>query len=172
MNVHLQTDMKKLALLIPFTLLVGCAGGSLKPTVPDSSDARRACRAQEGVVVDLLNVNIERNIETAQAAGAALGGYIANEATRNSNDITRAVVTVAGAAAGSAVGNTVGEHALNRDGVELLVDVNGTTLSIVQELDPSATFHRGDAVWVIGATSNQRYSRNRCSSGTRVLPRS
>lgn len=153
-------------------LLTGCVGGSLKPTVPDSGDARNTCDVSSGVIIDLVNVEIERNIEAAQAGGAALGGYIANEATDGSNDIAQAVATVAGAATGSALGNMIGQQVLNRDGVELLVDVNGSVVSIVQQDDPSVTFQKGDAVWVVGATSRARYNSKKCASGTRVLPRS
>ena len=153
-------------------LLTGCVGGSLKPTVPDSGDARNTCDVSSGVIIDLMNVEIERNIEAAQAGGAALGGSIANEATDNSNDIAQAVATVAGAATGSALGNMIGQQMLNRDGVELLVDVNGSVVSIVQQDDPSVTFQKGDAVWVVGATSRARYNSKKCASGTRVLPRS
>lgn len=168
--MHLQINMKRLILLS--FLLTGCVGGSLKPTVPDSGDARNTCDVSSGVIIDLVNVNIERNIEAAQTGGAVLGGYIANEATNNSNDITQAVATVAGAAGGSALGNLLGQQMLNRDGVELLVDVNGSVVSIIQQDDASVTFQKGDAVWVVGATSRARYNSKKCASGTRVLPRS
>lgn len=168
--MHLQINMRIILLLS--LLLAGCAGGSLKPTVPESGDARSTCEATKGTIVDLLNVNIERNLEMAQAGGAALGGYIANEATEDSNDIAQAVATVAGAATGSALGNMIGENFINRDGIELLVEVNGNVISVVQEVDPTVTFYKGDPVWVVGATKRVTYSRNRCASGTRVLPRS
>lgn len=168
--MHLQIKMKYIILLS--FLITGCAGGSLKPTVPDSGDARNTCDVTEGVIVDLLNVNIERNIEAAQTGGAVLGGYIANEATNGENEVTQVIATLAGAAAGSAVGNAVGQRALNRDGVELLVQVNGNVISVVQQLDTTVTYQKGDPVWVVGATNRVRYNRNKCASGTRVLPRS
>ena len=149
-------------------VLTACAGGSLKPTVPDSGDARNTCPVQEAVILDMVNVTIERNVEAAQAGGAALGGYIGNRALKNESELEQVIGTVAGTAVGSAVGNAVGTHALNRDGVELILQVNGNAVSVVQELDPGVTFYKGDTVWVIGNVG-KRYGQ--CSSGTRVLPK-
>jgi len=160
--------MKYLYTVLIISLITGCAGGSLKPTVPDSGDARSTCPVQEAVVLDLVNVTIERNVEAAQAGGAALGGYIGNRALKNESELEQVLGTVVGTAAGSAVGNAVGTRALNRDGVELILQVNGSAVSVVQELDPDVTFYKGDTVWVIGNVGN-RYGR--CSSGTRVLPK-
>jgi hypothetical protein len=66
------------------------------------------------------------------------------------------------------VGDQVADVALDRDGIELVVNVNGRTVSVAQETDGNVDYQPGDSVWVIGSNS----PRSRCESGVRVLPQS
>ena len=155
-------------------VISGCAGGSLKPTVPSQSDGRKACPTSEGTIIDIIDVTIEGNTEVAQGAGAALGGYTANRAAKNESEVVEIVATVAGAAVGSVAGDMVSKNVLSRDGQELMVYVNGVTHSIVQESDINQPYSVGQDVWVVGnLTANKLGSRYNntpsCTSGIRVL---
>ena len=155
-------------------VISGCAGGSLKPTVPSQSDGRKACPTSEGTIIDIIDVTIEGNTQVAQGAGAALGGYTANRAAKNESEVVEIVATVAGAAVGSVAGDMVSKNVLSRDGQELMVYVNGVTHSIVQESDINQPYSVGQDVWVVGnLTANKLGSRYNntpsCTSGIRVL---
>lgn len=166
--------------IIAAILISGCAGGSLKPTVPSRDDGRKACPTSEGTIIDLVEVTIEGPTEIAQGAGAALGGYTANRAAKNESEVVEIIATAAGAAVGSIAGDMVSKNAMSKNGVELMVHVEGTTYSIVQESDINQPYSVGQDVWVVGSLTqpkhnsswNNRYGNtknNTCSSGIRVL---
>ena len=156
-------------------LIAGCAGGSQKPTVPSRDDGRRACPTAEGTIIDLVEVTIEGPTEIAQGTGAALGAYTANRAAKNESEVVEVLATAAGAAVGSVAGDMVSKNVLSRDGVELMVYVNGVTHSIIQETDQRQPFAVGQNVWVVGHLQQDRSWGNRynqtssCASGIRVL---
>ena len=159
-------------------ILTACAGGSLKPTVPGQSDGRKACPTSEGVIIDIVDVTIEGPTEIAQGTGAAIGGYTANRAAQGESEVVEIVATVAGAAVGSIAGNMISNNVMSRDGQELMVYVNGTTHSIVQQTDVNQPYSVGDDVWVVGYLTPQknnlggRYNqsnKSQCKSGIRVL---
>ena len=155
--------------------LAGCAGGSQKPTVPSRDDGRKACPTAEGTIIDLVEVTIEGPTEIAQGTGAALGAYTANRAAKNESEVVEVIATAAGAAVGSVAGDMVSKNVLSRDGVELMVYVNGVTHSIVQEWDNRQPYLVGQDVWVVGHLQPDRSWGNRynqtssCASGIRVL---
>ena len=165
--------MKNLYIVSLAILLQACAvGGSYKPTAPSSDVARQSCPTTEGVILDMLNVSIEQDRKTAQSIGAGVGGYIGNEATDDKDDVTQVVATLTGAMIGNVIGDAVSKSG-DKVGVELIVSIHGKTQSIVQEIDSSVTFQKGDKVWIIGFLDINRYSRyNKCSNEIRVLPRS
>lgn len=156
-------------------LIAGCAGGSQKPTVPSRDDGRKACPTAEGTIIDLVEVTIEGPTEIAQGTGAALGGYTANRAAKNESEVVEIIATAAGAAVGSVAGDMVSKNVLSRDGVELMVYVNGVTHSIIQESDVNQPYQVGQDVWVVGNLVQDRSWGNRynqtssCASGIRVL---
>lgn len=166
-------DVNKLfATLLMAASTSACAGGSLKPTVPDSGDARKACPVAEGTVIQVTDVTIEGNIEAAQAVGAGIGGYAGNRATKKENELVQIAATVAGAVVGSMAGDAAGKTALNKDGQELIVVINGKAHSIIQQTDGRASFVVGDDVWVIGDLSGRNRSANQnCRNGIRAIPK-
>ena len=156
-------------------LIAGCAGGSQKPTVPSRDDGRRACPTAEGTIIDMVEVTIEGPTEIAQGTGAALGAYTANRAAKNESEVVEIIATAAGAAVGSVAGDMVSKNVMSRDGVELMVYVNGVTHSIIQESDVNQPYAVGQDVWVVGNLVQDRSWGNRynqtsqCASGIRVL---
>jgi outer membrane lipoprotein SlyB len=161
--------MKKIIILTA-AVLAGCAGGSLKPTVPGSEVGRTACPVTSGTVLQVVNVTIQGQTEIAQAGGAAVGGYVGNRALKESGDVAQVLGTVAGAAVGSVAGDAAGKTFLSRGGTELLITVNGSTVSLVQETDRNQPFKVGDSVWIIGEWNNTRsHSRDRCAGGLRAI---
>lgn len=156
-------------------LIAGCAGGSQKPTVPSRDDGRKACPTAEGTIIDLVEVTIEGPTEIAQGTGAALGAYTANRAAKNESEVVEIIATAAGAAVGSVAGDMASKNILSRDGVELMVYVNGVTHSIVQESDVNQPYAVGQDVWVVGhlqqdrSWGNRYNQTSRCASGIRVL---
>ncbi len=156
-------------------ILSACAGGSQKPTVPSRDDGRRACPTSEGTIIDIIDVTIEGNTEVAQGAGAALGGYTANRAAKNESEVVEIIATVAGAAVGSMAGDMVSKNVMARNGVELMVYVEGVTHSIIQESDVNQPYSVGQDVWVVGNLTqpknwgNRYNTQTQCASGIRVL---
>ena len=163
------------ALCCACVLVAGCAGGSQKPTVPSRDDGRRACPTAEGTIIDLVDVTIEGPTEIAQGTGAAFGGYVANRAAKDESDVVEALATGLGVVAGSMAGDAAAKTVLSKDGVELMVFVNGVTHSIIQETDVHQPFKVGQDVWVVGHLAQDRSWGNRynqtssCASGIRVL---
>jgi len=148
-------------------VISGCAGGSLKPTVPGQSDGRKACPTSEGVIIDIIDVTIEGPTEIAQGAGAAFGGYVGNRAAKDESDVVEALATGIGVVAGSMAGDLTSKTVMSKSGQELMIYVNGTTHSIVQQTDARQPYSVGDDVWVVGSLSGGNYSQ--CKSGIRVL---
>lgn len=166
--------------IIAAILISGCAGGSLKPTVPSRDDGRKACPTSEGTIIDMVEVTIEGPTEIAQGAGAAFGGYVGNRAASNESEVVEALATGVGAVIGSMAGDAASKNVMSKNGVELMVHVEGTTYSIVQEWDVNQPYLVGQDVWVVGSLTqpkhnsswNNRYgntNNNTCTSGIRVL---
>lgn len=163
--------MKKLTLTLLIALsTTACAGGSLKPTVSDRSDARKACPVAEGNIIQVTDVTIEGNIEAAQGAGAAVGGYAGTRAVKDKDELTKLLAGLTGAVAGSVVADVAGRATLNKDGQEIVVVIGGKAYSIIQQTDDRIAFSAGDDVWVIGNLTGNRYSSNQnCRNGIRVI---
>ena len=168
-----------ITVIVAGLIISGCAGGSLKPTVPNQKDGRVACPTSEGTIIDMTEVTIEGPTEIAQGAGAAFGGYVGNRAAKDESEVVEALATGVGAVVGSMAGDAASKTVMSRDGVELMVHVRGTTYSIVQEWDNRQPYMVGQDVWVVGSLTqpknnnswNNRYgnTNNNCASGIRVL---
>jgi outer membrane lipoprotein SlyB len=129
----------------------------------------------------MQEVTIEGNTEMAQGMGAAVGGYAGNRSAKNESELVEIAATVAGAAVGNMAGDVASKTIMSTPGTELMVYIDGTTHSIVQETDVRQPYAVGDDVWVIGnlrsapqsnSQWNRRYgkqSNTGCKSGVRVL---
>ena len=145
--------------------------------MPSRDDGRRACPTAEGTIIDMVEVTIEGPTEIAQGTGAAFGGYVGNRAAKDESDVVEALATGLGVVAGSMAGDAAAKTVMSRDGVELMVYVDGVTHSIIQESDINQPYAVGDDVWVVGNLNPVRQSRysstyntqSSCKSGVRVL---
>ena len=151
--------------LISLLLVVGCTSTQNHPTVTKGS----TCRAIEGVILDVQSVTIERNTEVAQSVGAGLGGYVANRATKDKDEVVEVLATAIGAGAGAVIGDKVADATQDLQGKELIVQMDSGVHSIIQQ--NVGTFTPGDKVWVIGFTPKNYYRRNSCGEQVRVMPR-
>lgn len=158
--------MKNMIILTAL-LITGCASTQNSPNVVSGD----SCPVQKGVVLDVQSVTIERNTDTAQAIGAGVGGYVANNATKDRGEVTRVLATAAGVAAGAVIGDKVADATQDLQGYELIVELPRGVQSIIQQAG-AYNYTAGDTVWVVGYPDSRTYSRTNCAGkDVRVLPR-
>jgi len=137
--------------------LVACAGSGLRPTDVSRTDARKAETVREGTVLEIYEVTLRGNTEVAQGTGAVLGGYVANRATKDSNEAVQVLATAAGAVVGSVVGESASNMALDKPGLNIVVKLDsGGTLAISQQTDTRTNLQIGGRVYLIGSGNNIR----------------
>jgi len=158
--------MKNIFVLGLLFAMVGCTSTQNHPTVTGGS----TCKAVEGVILDIQSVTIERNTEVAQSIGAGLGGYVANRATKDKDEVVEVLATAIGAGAGAVIGDKVADATQDLQGKELIVQMDSGVHSIIQQ--DVGSFQSGDKVWVIGFAPRNYYRRNQCGEQVRVMPRS
>jgi outer membrane lipoprotein SlyB len=144
------------AVLLCTALLAGCAQPGRTGTVYSRGETRQAQMVEMGVVESVRAVTIEgrTNGVTGTVAGAAIGGMAGRSIGGGRG---RDIATVAGAVAGGVAGQAIEESATRRAGVEIMVRLdNGRTLSVVQEVDPNASFRPGDRVRVLSGGGSTR----------------
>ena len=157
------------SLLILLTL-TSCAGGSLRPDMPATSEARKACNFVLGKVISVQDVLIEADRESAQAAGATIGGYVGNRVSDGESDLEQTITTLAGAAIGNKIGDAVGQ-AKARPGINIFVELNGGTgISVVQEKIETPMV-AGQEVLVSGYPRPRGYYNRDSACTLRVLPK-
>ena len=142
-------NLARASLTLTLVLIAGCAVGNHSPDVLSSQEAKRKATSESGVILDIRPVSINQGTEAAQATGAALGGLIANQATRDEEPVVRTVATASGAAAGVVAGELVNKTMLTKPAVELIVEMkSGSVVSVIQE-DGRENLFAGADVWVI-----------------------
>jgi outer membrane lipoprotein SlyB len=147
----------KVLTLAAALLLTGCVGNSLKPTDMDRDETRQAQQVRQGTVIDVYVITIKGNTGVAQGVGAGIGGYAANRAAKDSSELTQVAATAAGAIVGSVVGNSVSDLALDKPGVNLVIQTDqGGTVAVSQQADSRVSFAPGDRVWLIGDNNTLR----------------
>ena len=146
--------MKRLAIFssIALSLIVGaCSLQSQKPNVVQSGDAQRIQSVRNGIVLEVLSVEIEGDRKFGTVIGGVLGSVIGNQAGRSQGSGTQGATTVAGGIAGDVLGNKLGNVLTRKNGVQLLIQLeNGDTVSILQEADENVSFSPNQEVILIG----------------------
>ena len=156
--------------LIILLTLTSCAGGSLRPDMPATSEARKACNFVLGKVISVQDVLIEADRESAQVAGATIGGYVGNRVSEGESDLEQTITTLAGAAIGNKIGDAVGQ-AKARPGINIFVELNGGTgISVVQEKIETPIV-AGQEVLVSGYPRPRGYYNRDSACTLRVLPK-
>lgn len=137
--------------------LTACVGNGLKPTDVSRDQARETQHVMEGTVIDVYVVTIRSDKQVAQAVGAAAGAYTGNRVMKDSDELSRVAVAAGGAILGTIVGDTVSDLALDRTGVNLVIQRDdGRTIAVTQQTDSRVTLKRGDRVYLIGRDNNVR----------------
>lgn len=149
--------LRTTSILLLALSLTACAGGNLRPTDVRQTEARTPEAVQQGTVVQVIEVTLRSKTEVAQGVGAAVGGYTANRAAKNSHEALQALATVAGAAVGSVVGDSVSDLALDKPGLNLIIELDtGKIIAVSQQTDTGVSFRNGDRVYLIGSGNNIR----------------
>jgi outer membrane lipoprotein SlyB len=149
-------NLARASLSLTLVLIVGCAVGNHSPDVLSSQEAKRKAASESGVILDIRPVAINQGTEAAQATGAALGGLIANQATRDEELAIRTVATASGAAAGAVAGEFVNKTMLSKSAFELIIEMkSGSVVSVIQE-DGRENLFAGADVWVITNSGRTR----------------
>ena len=157
---------KNIIATLALLAMTGCASTQNSPNTTSGA----TCPAQEGLVLDVQSVTIERNTESAQAIGAGLGGYVANQATSDKDEVIQVLATALGIAGGAMAGDRIADATQDLSGYELVVQLDRGTHSIIQQ-DTPYRFLPGEEVWVIGYPTGSRYNRTGCGQQVRVFPR-
>lgn len=119
------------------------------------AEARNVQQVSYGTIDELRLVVIEgTKTQIGPAVGAIIGGIAGRElGDGRGRDVGKVVGAVGGGAAGA-----VAEEALTRrQGVEITVTMrNGSTIAVVQEIDPKVDLHVGDRVKVLRSNGKAR----------------
>ena len=142
--------------ILSMVMLAGCMGGSLKPADTVRKDAKQIEDVKEGTIIQIVDVTIRGNTEAAQAAGGLLGGYAANRATRDQDEVVQVLASAGGLLVGTIVGDSMSDLALDKPGVNLLVKSRGRIIAITQQVDRRQNFKVNDNVWIIGSGKKVR----------------
>jgi len=145
--------------LLSASVLAGCAQPMLTGSTVSRGEARQVQTVQMGYVESVKPVVIEGRTDgiVGAGAGAALGGIAASGIGGGRG---RDMAIVGGAVAGGIAGQRVEERASRRQGVEITVNLdNGSTVSVIQEVDPNQDFWPGQPVRVVRQGTTARVTR-------------
>ena len=120
--------MKNLLLIVVIFITSSCVNNSLQPDVVSRSDAQKQQYVVFGTIMDVSIVTIEGDREVGAAAGAAIGAAVGKNTTDSEPESD--IATVLGGLVGSAIGSEIGSAVTKKDGVELLIAVSYTHLTL------------------------------------------
>lgn len=147
--------MKKLLLLLlPFSILAGCAS-SLDDQTYSRDEARKVQTVEFGTLEGINTVTLEGDSGgLSKFAGAIVGGIAGSTLGGGKG---QSLTTAAGAIAGSVAGGAVEEKATRAKGLELTVRMDsGQLISVVQEASDEERFDIGGRVRLLRSGGNVR----------------
>lgn len=127
------------------------------------SGAQTMQNVTRGVVLQLREVKVQPRAQSGYAgaaAGASVGGLLANRLGSNSDATTRGVLSILGAALGGIGGQVAAEHIGAETAVEILVEVQESNrqprlMAVVQPL-PAPDVQVGQMVYVLNEGGKNR----------------
>ena len=149
--------MKKLLILATATplLFASCAQQSLTGDTYSRHEAGRAQSVKTGRVTSVRYVQIQGDTQAGTILGGIAGGLLGKEV--GSGRTANTIGAIAGAGLGAAAGSHIQQAQGTKQGIEITVKLdNGSSRSVVQEVNPRESFKRGDRVRVL---SNGRKTR-------------
>lgn len=149
----------KLMLVISACLLLSACVTGLQGDTYSQSDARKVQKVQYATVEDIRMVVIEgKQSGVGAVAGGVVGGIAGNSVGGGSGS---SIASVAGALAGGVLGNKAEEASSRKQGIELVVrlDGSGETIAVVQEYDEKEVFHPGDSVRLMTVNGTTRVAQ-------------
>lgn len=152
---HLLVVMKRILALasLPF-LLASCFPKELTGDTYTRGEIGQSQSLQRGTVTDVRFVKIQGGSTAGSVIGGIAGAVLGSEVGGGSG---QTVGGVAGAGVGAAAGGAVEQKIMNRQGVELTINLDdGETVIITQEHTERESFAPGDRVKVVYGSDRTR----------------
>jgi outer membrane lipoprotein SlyB len=143
---------------LPALLLTGCMS-NLDQDTYSRSEARTVQTVMMGQIISLRPVNIEGSSTPIGAlAGAGIGGVAGSAIGGGRGSI---LTTIVGAVGGGLLGYAGEKMVTSSNGVEITLRLDdGSTRSIVQQVNQNERFTVGDRVRITGSGGNYRVIRS------------
>jgi len=138
-------------------MLASCAQDAMSGNVYSQRDVRRVQTVNGGRVTKVRMVRIQGESGGGAMAGGLTGALLGSTIGRGCASNTAGAI--GGALLGSAIGSHAAQEAGTRNGVQITVrQDHGSTVAVVQELNPREYFYAGDRVQVITSGGFARVS--------------
>lgn len=147
-----------LAVLLALSTALGGCASNLGGDTYSREDARRVQTVMYGTITSLRPVQIEGTKTPIGAiAGAGIGGVAGSTIGGGTGSI---ITTIVGAVGGGLLG-AYGEKLMTQsNGVEITFNLdNGSTRSVVQQVQPNERFSVGDRIKVLSVNGQTRVTR-------------
>lgn len=133
-------------LLFMIFALVGCGTNPYDNTYP-IADTQKIQQVYYGIVISTAPVNITgESTGIGTITGAAVGGILGSKIGRGTGS---AIATIGGGLLGGVAGNKAAQKLTRHHGVNIIIKLDsGSTIAIVQEVNPAMLFKRGQRVQI------------------------
>ena len=136
------------------------------PNVIERSEAQQLATVEDGTVLSVRPVTIDGSQSgIGSLAGLVIGGVVGSNIGGQRGS---AIAGVAGAVAGGVAGNALERKATKENGVELIVQLNGSERRSVVQANESEIFVVGDAVSVVTKGDKARVIKRNWPLGDRI----